>query len=1405
MKPRKITAIIALTLVMAFLALGARSYAASSPAKVSLDLKFAELAEVFRVLANVSGANIVVSPSVSGKVTVKLVSVPVEEALDIICAVSDLEYIYLNGTIMVGPKGSVSTLMDKAVVEKLELINIAPSDAASKLTFAVPGIAAQPDDKAGTLLLRGTQSDIALAKAFLAKVDTPVPASKVVLPEQEAIDIIQLANAEAQSVYDAVKGLLSATLAVDARLNSILAGGKVSDVKAARGIIEKLDIVKKAEAIAIQPVEIRVLQLTNAKAADVKPAAALIIAADRIQADASSNSLIIKATPEEHARIAELVKNIDAATPRVAAVAVTQEKLEIVNLLYAKAEDVKKALSVVIPENKIAIDARTNKVMMLLDPAKSMEAMALIKELDVKVAEAPVQVVVAPAMRLGYYSPKFAKATDIESVVKLVAADAKLQVIESNNSLVAYATEAQHAAIAEAVSKLDSEAMVLATTIVTREETRLEIIELKYAQAADVQKALASVLGPDKATIDRRTNKLILKVDPSELVLAQSIISELDVRLDTAPPAAVEAEVLEVADLNYAKASEVKPALEAALGAGKVMADDRSNKLLLMLVPSKKALAMSIISAMDVEIPVEAAVEPVKPNLEMIQLKYAAAADVKKVLDGVLGSNNVNVDERTNKVIMMVTPQGKAMAQGIIDNLDIEVKSAEVAVVQAAPVPGLEVVQIRYASASSVKQALTAVFPAERITVDDRTNKLILKVTPDEKAQAMAIINEVDVKVEAATAAAPVAADTLSIVQLKYAPAAEVGKALEAVIPPQKINVDTRTNKLIMKVGADDIAQVRQIISELDVRLEDQPAQIAEPTQMGFFRIFNVKPSDIEASVKVVAGTAKVQASDITGSITAWGSTSELKLIESLIAKLDIKPEASEEPVEMATAVETLEVVQLMNASAADVKASLSVLLPDSKIAINERTNKLMLIVTPELKMQAMSVVAALDVPVNKAEVLKTEPVKLGFFQMKFASATEMEAPIKLVASSAKVQVAERTNSLIVYGTEAELAIIEQVIEKLDVEIKKEEVAATIAEYRTYKVLNASPTEISSALTILIPASSMVPDDRSGTLIIKADAETQRLAAEVITTLDVKSVKAAGDVVEADVTRVYKLNYAAPADIKAALTEMTTGKIAIDSRTSSVIVTAKESDHAGILDVIEHLDQELSQVFFEASLYELSDDATKRLGIDWTVNKLVFGYNTLSQLATVALDFDNKISALADEGKAKLISKQHTFTVDGKMGRMLIGDRIPVIVQRVEQGQVVNSVEYINAGIELSITPKVSYDGSITAEVKPVISSIVGWTPQNYPQIRTRELETIVNVKNGESAIIGGLFSQEEIETITKVPILGDIPLIKELFTKRGTDVKDQEIIIVITAWTIKPGQKTNLENGVVEIKGPVL
>lgn len=1343
MKPKRISAIIALTLVLALLMMGARSFAASSPARVSLDLKNAELAEVFRVLATVGGANIVVSPAVIGKVTVKLNNVELEEALGIICSVSELEYVYMDGTIMVTPKGTLSKVMQASVVEKLEVLNVTASDAATKLSFAVPGVAVQPDDKSGMLLVRGTQADLLLARAFLAKVDVPVPASKAVVAEEEVIDIIQLVNAEAKGVYEAVGKLLKANLAVDTRLNAILAGGKVSDVKAARSVVEKLDVSKKPEVAAVVPVEIRVTQLANASAADVKPVIGLIVPSDRVQTDAKSNSLIVKATPEEHAKVAELVKNIEAATPRAQAVVTVQEKLEVINLQNAKASDVAKALSVVIPSNKITTDERTNKVIIMADAAKVAEALGIVKEMDVKIAEPVVVVTPAPATRMGYYTPAFAKAADIAAVVKLAVPNAKLQVIDSNNSVVAYGTEADHAIIEEAVRKLDKETEAAikqhAAPVVAAPVETLEIVQLKQALAADVKLAIGLIVPSEKIQVDAKSNSLIVKATPEE----------------------------------HARVAELVKNIEAATPKAQV-------------------------------------VVTVQEKLEVISLQNAKAADVAKALAVIIPSNKITTDERTNKVIILTDAAKLAEAMGIVKEMDVKL-AEPVVVVTPAPVIRMGYYVPSFAKAADVAAIVKLAVPNIKLQVIESNNSVVVYGTEAEHTIADEALRRLDKEAEAALTAlkqqgAPVAAapvESLEIVQLKNAPAAAVAEALSAVLDPSKIRVDDRTNKLIMKVSENQVDHVMTIINGLDVPVAGAPVPVMEKAETGFYKLYYVKPTEIAASVKAVAGTAKVEASDVTSSITAYGTPSELKIIESLINKLDVKPAVAEIPV-MQAVTETLEVVQLTNASVADIKAALGVLMPESKIATNDRTNKLIMVVTPELKAQALAVIAALDVPVVK-EVVQAQPVKLGFYQLKYASAKDMEAPVKLVAQGSRVQVAERTNSLIVYGTEAELALVEQVIAKLDIQVAAPVDPTAEDQIVTYRLANASPTDVQSALTIIVPASSMMPDDRSKTLIVKARPELQKMVSDVLMTLDVKGADITKAEADAMVTRVYKLNYATPTDVKAALAEVTGAKMSIDPRTSSIVVTAKISEHEQIVGLIDELDIELAQVFFEASLYELSGDAGKRLGIDWTINKLVFGYNTLSQLATVSLDFDNKIAALASEGKAKLISKQHTFTVDGKAGRMLIGDRIPVIVQRVEQGQVVNSVEYINAGIELSIIPKVSYDGSITAEVKPIISSIVGWTPQNYPQIRTRELETIVTVKNGESAIIGGLFSQEEIETVTKVPILGDIPLIKELFTKRGTDTKDQEIIIVITAWTIRPGQTTTLKDGIVEIKGPVL
>ena len=106
-------------------------------------------------------------------------------------------------------------------------------------------------------------------------------------------------------------------------------------------------------------------------------------------------------------------------------------------------------------------------------------------------------------------------------------------------------------------------------------------------------------------------------------------------------------------------------------------------------------------------------------------------------------------------------------------------------------------------------------------------------------------------------------------------------------------------------------------------------------------------------------------------------------------------------------------------------------------------------------------------------------------------------------------------------------------------------------------------------------------------------------------------------------------------------------------------------------------------MLIEARLEELSGDAGQRLGLDWSFNGLSFNQNAYGQWVSVSLDFLTNLTALEEQGKASLISRQHTFTVSGKTGKILIGDRIPVMIQEVQDGVAVTKLDFINAGIEL--------------------------------------------------------------------------------------------------------------------------
>jgi len=165
----------------------------------------------------------------------------------------------------------------------------------------------------------------------------------------------------------------------------------------------------------------------------------------------------------------------------------------------------------------------------------------------------------------------------------------------------------------------------------------------------------------------------------------------------------------------------------------------------------------------------------------------------------------------------------------------------------------------------------------------------------------------------------------------------------------------------------------------------------------------------------------------------------------------------------------------------------------------------------------------------------------------------------------------------------------------------------------------------------------------------------------------------------------------------------------------------------------------------------------------------------------VALDM------LIHNGSARVLANPKIATLNGREASILIGSRIPYIIsstvfagggaaptQRIEREEV---------GIKLRITPLINADGYITTEIQPEVSSVSGFTGENnaLPIVATRQASTTVRLKDGSTVIIGGLLNEEKTTTVTKVPLLGSIPVIGYLFQHRSIDTSKRDLVIEVT------------------------
>lgn len=284
----------------------------------------------------------------------------------------------------------------------------------------------------------------------------------------------------------------------------------------------------------------------------------------------------------------------------------------------------------------------------------------------------------------------------------------------------------------------------------------------------------------------------------------------------------------------------------------------------------------------------------------------------------------------------------------------------------------------------------------------------------------------------------------------------------------------------------------------------------------------------------------------------------------------------------------------------------------------------------------------------------------------------------------------------------------------------------------------------------------------------------------------------------------------------------------------SLVLYGTEAEAQAVRSLLKTLDVPAPQVSLEAKIVALSRAASRELGVEWdwsalpqtpevdetwemrrhTVTtesgKRMTEYEDVPRTkihrswkdgssvpgvlrfgrspAGVPFEFyyEAKINALVTDGKAKLLSRPNITTLTGKEAVIKIGGDVPVPTTETTDRSTTTSFTYRNAGIILRCTPWVSDDGTITAAVHTEVSSPLYVADLKAYRFQERSAHTTVRLRDGETMVIGGLIGSEETRSLSKIPFLGDLPVLGAFFKSERKSTSDSEIIMFLTAHVLK-------------------
>src|SRR5471032_561325 len=297
-----------------------------------------------------------------------------------------------------------------------------------------------------------------------------------------------------------------------------------------------------------------------------------------------------------------------------------------------------------------------------------------------------------------------------------------------------------------------------------------------------------------------------------------------------------------------------------------------------------------------------------------------------------------------------------------------------------------------------------------------------------------------------------------------------------------------------------------------------------------------------------------------------------------------------------------------------------------------------------------------------------------------------------------------------------------------------------------------------------------------------------------------------------------QVNYAKAADIAKLFQSVTSaeakteerGSITVDERTNNIIAYQTQDRLDELRRIVAHLDIPVRQVMIEARIVEANVDYNKSLGVRWGGSTKSGNFTTNGGTATpttatgqstsapfvdlgaqnatsgIGISFitnntllDLELSAMEKTGNGEVVSQPKVVTADKETSKILKGTEIPY---QESSSSGATSVSFKEASLSLEVTPQITPDNRIIMEVKvtkdePDYQNVLN----NVPPIKKNEVNAKVLVNDGETVVIGGVFSNTQSKIVDKVPFLGDVPYVGRLFRRDVVSESKDQLLVFLT------------------------